>query len=535
MTLQIAQALYERHKVLTYPRTDSRYLPDDNLNNVRRIMADFPEASLGVHAQKALDNGWVRPNRRVFNTAKVTDHNAIIPTGLAPRNLSEAETKIFRLVSQRFIAAFFPPAQFELTTRITRVEGEPFKTEGKVIKEPGWMAVYGKEAATEEGGQALPAVQPNEAAKTLEIEVKEAETKPPARFNEATLLSAMEGAGKLVDDEDLREAMSARGLGTPATRAAVIEGLVLQEYVRRQGRELVATQKGISLITGLRSIGVETLTRPEMTGEWEFKLKQMEQSQLPREEFMRQIRDLTVQIVEKIRHGAEPPEGAFSDLDAACPKCGTRPLKQNYRDYHCPKCGYVIFKTLAGREFAPEEIQTLLSQGKVGPLEGFRSKMGRAFKAALFLDEEHKPKFEFEKKEDEAAPADLSALPSVGECPVCHKAPVRQTETAYMCERTAAKECTFRMGRQILKREIAPEQVQKLIETGKTDLITKFISSKTNRPFDAFLKLEKGKVGFEFPPREPRAKGAGTKGTARSRFAKRFGAKKGEATPAAEN
>jgi len=521
-TLQIAQALYEKHKALTYPRTDSRYLPEDNLSTVQYIMADFPDSSLAVHAKKALSNGWIRPNKRVFNSAKVTDHNAIIPTGVEPKTLSEAEAKVFRLVAQRFIAVFFPAAQFEVTTRITRVENEPFKTEGKIIKDPGWMAVYGKEAATEEGGQAIAAVIPGEQAETRQVEVKESETKPPARFNEATLLSAMEGAGKLVDDEELREAMSSRGLGTPATRAAVIEGLVYQDYMLRQGRELMATQKGISLITGLRGIGVETLTRPEMTGEWEFKLKQMEQSQLPREEFMQQIRDLTVQIVEKIRHSGEPPEGAFENLDATCPKCGTHPLKQDYRTYRCPQCDYVFWKSLAGREFSPEEVQTLIKERKIGPLEGFRSKMGRAFKASLFLDEEHKAKFEFEKKEDEGVPVDLSALPIVGECPVCKKAPVRETETAYICERTLAKECTFRMGRNILKKDIPIEQARKLIETGKTDLITKFISSKTNRPFDAFLKLEKGKVGFEFPPREAKA---GAKGGGRGRFAKRAPAK----------
>lgn len=520
-TLQIAQALYEKHKVLTYPRTDSRYLPDDNLATVKRIMSDFPDSSLAIHAKKALNSGWIHPNKRIFNSAKVTDHNAIIPTGVEPKNLSEAEGKVFRMVAQRFIAVFFPAAQFEITTRITRVEDEPFKTEGKIITVPGWMAVYGKEAATEEGGEAIVAISPGEQAETHEVEVKENMTKPPARFNEATLLSAMEGAGKLVEDEELREAMISRGLGTPATRAAVIEGLVYQDYILRQGRELMATQKGISLITGLRGIGVETLTRPEMTGEWEFKLKQMEQSQLPREEFMRQIRDLTLQIVEKIRHSGEPPEGAFENLDAICPKCGAHPLKQDYRTYRCAQCDYVFFKTLAGREFSPEEVQTLLAERKIGPLEGFRSKMGRAFKASLFLDEEHKAKFEFEKKEETSAPADLSALPIVGECPVCKQAPVRETENAYICERTFAKECTFRMGRQILKKDIPVEQARKLIETGKTDLITKFISSKTNRPFDAFLKLEKGKVGFEFPPREPKA---GGKGGGRGRFAKRTAA-----------
>ena len=527
-TLQIAQALYEKHKVLTYPRTDSRYLPEDNLANVRDVMGQFPEPSLSGHAHKALANGWVRPNKRIFNSAKVTDHNAIIPTGVVPKNLDDFEAKLFRLVAQRFIAVFYPAAQFEITTRITRVENEPFKTEGKVIKDPGWMAVYGKEAASEEGGEEIVKVAPGERAETRDVEVHECETKPPARFNEATLLSAMEGAGKLVDDEELREAMSARGLGTPATRAAVIEGLVFQEYIRRQGRELMATPKGISLITGLRGIGVETLTRPEMTGEWEFKLKQMEQDQLPREEFMRQIRELTVQIVDKIRNGGEPPEGAFENLDVACPKCGAHPLKQDYRTFRCPSCDYVFWKTLAGREFSPEEIQMLLTERKIGPLEGFRSKMGRTFKAILLLDEEHKAKFEFEKKEEDASPADVSQLPIVGQCPVCHKGPVRETDTAYICERTLAKECTFRMGKLILKRDIPQEQARKLIETGKTDLITKFISSKTNRPFDAFLKLQKGKVGFEFPPREPKAGGAKKATGARVGFRKRSSSKSGE-------
>ena len=531
-TLQIAQALYEKHKILTYPRTDSRYLPDDNLATAKEVMGSFSDPTLAGHARKALANGWVRPNRRIFNGAKVTDHHAIIPTGVAPKHLDEVEEKLFRLVSQRFIAAFYPPAVFEVTTRITRVAEEPFKTEGKVIKDPGWLAVYGKEAATEEGGEAIVEVAPGEQARTEEIEVKECVTKPAPRFNEATLLSAMEGAGKLVDDEELREAMSARGLGTPATRAAVIEGLVYQEYITRQGRELVATAKGITLITGLRSIGVETLTRPEMTGEWEFKLKQMEQSQLPREEFLRQFRDLTAQMVEKIRNGDEPPEGAFEPLDVKCPKCGAHPLKQNYRTFQCGSCDYVFWKTLAGREFSPEEVQMLLTERRIGPLQGFRSKMGQPFAALLLLDEENKAKFEFEKKaEQEAiAPADLELLPIVGQCPVCHKAPVRETETTYSCERTLAKECTFRMGRQILKRDIPVEQARKLIETGKTDLITKFISSKTNRPFDAFLKLEKGKVGFEFPPREPRAPGA--KGGFRGRAGTKRGARKTEETSA---
>ena len=219
----------------------------------------------------------------------MTDHHAIIPTGVSTKNLDELEMKIFDMVARRFVAAFYPPAQFEVTTRITRVEGEAFKSEGKIITDAGWLAVYGKQAAGE-GEQTLCSVAAGESAHTRNIEITENQTKPPARFSEGTLLTAMEGAGKLVDDEELREAMSQRGLGTPATRAQIIEGLLLDGYINRQGRELFVTQKGLSLINLLHGIGIQALTSPEMTGEWEFKLKQMEHGAMPRPEFMDGIR-----------------------------------------------------------------------------------------------------------------------------------------------------------------------------------------------------------------------------------------------------
>ncbi|HEY2341791.1 MAG TPA: DNA topoisomerase, partial [Chthoniobacteraceae bacterium] len=255
MTLQIAQALYEKHKALTYPRTDSRYLPEDHLATAKHVMGSFEDASLSTHADKALHQGWVHPNKRIFNNAKVSDHFAIVPTGTPARNLDEREQKIFDMVSRRFVAVFYPAAQFEVTTRITTVVGEKFKTDGKIIIDPGWLAVYGRQAENEEGGdKTITAIRPGETARTDAIEVKECVTKPPARYTEATLLSAMEGAGKLVDDEDLREAMSERGLGTPATRAQIIEGLIFEGYLLRQGKELIVTQKGISLITLLRNL-----------------------------------------------------------------------------------------------------------------------------------------------------------------------------------------------------------------------------------------------------------------------------------------
>src|SRR5256885_983391 len=299
-TLQLAQALYEKHKVLTYPRTDSRYLPEDNLAQVRKVMSTFNDPTLARHAKKALNSDWVKPTKRVFNNAKVSDHHAIIPTGTSPTRLDELERKIFDLVARRTIAVFYPAAQFEVTTRITRVEREAFRTDGKIIVEPGWLAVYGKEAAGEDE-QAIVPIQPNERAEVRAIEIKENETKPPARFNEATLLTAMEGAGKLVEDVELRAAMSERGLGTPATRAQIIEGLILDGYVERKGRELIVTAKGLSLITLLRNLQTDVLCKPELTGEWEFRLKEMAHGRLDRDVFMKDIRGLTSGIVDKVR------------------------------------------------------------------------------------------------------------------------------------------------------------------------------------------------------------------------------------------
>jgi DNA topoisomerase-3 len=500
-TLQVAQALYEKHKVLTYPRTDSRYLPEDYLGNVKSTFGKFDPGDLADHAAKALQQGWVRPNKRIFNNTKVTDHHAIIPTGMSAKGLDDFEFKVFDMVARRFVATFYPAAQFEITTRITRVEGEPFRSDGKIITDPGWMAVYGKQAAAE-GDQTLCEVKPGEPVATEAIEVKESETKPPARLNEATLLSAMEGAGKLVDDEDLRDAMSQRGLGTPATRAQIIEGLLLDGYLIRQGRDLIVTQKGLSLINLLRGIGVEALTSPEMTGEWEFKLKQMEAGHIPRAEFMEEIRRFTEEIVGKAKnyHG-DSIEGQFTDLETKCPKCESTAFKETYKAYECRGCGLLIWKNMAGRELERGEVTTLLTTGRVGPLEGFRSKLGRPFSAPVKLDPEFKQTFDFgDSAENSAASLDFSALPVIhAVCPACGKGAIHDAGNAYLCSNTSA--CKFRMGKSICQYELPKEQVIKLLAEGKTDLIRRFISKK-GKPFSSFLKIEGGKVTFEFEPRK---------------------------------
>jgi DNA topoisomerase-3 len=508
-TLQIAQALYEKHKVLTYPRTDSRYLPEDNLAQVRKVLSTFADPSLATHAEKALRSDWVKPTKRVFNNAKISDHHAIIPTGASAAHLDDMERRIYDMVARRTIAVFYPAAQFEVTTRITRVNGEPFKTDGKVIVDAGWLAVYGREAAGDDEAAAVVAVTPGEPAKVADIEIKQSETKPPARFNEATLLSAMEGAGKLVEDEELRAAMSERGLGTPATRAQIIEGLILDGYVERNGRELIVTAKGLSLIILLRNLHTDVLCRPDMTGEWEFRLREMEHGKLKREAFMKEIRDLTRDIVEKVRDfRGETIEGEYATLEVKCPNCGSGPIKEDYKTFRCQACDWLMWKTMASRQFDPEEVRTLLTEGRVGPLHGFRSKMGRAFDAVVVLGEDKKPQFEFAEREGGAAQQiDTEKHELLGTCPVCQKGQVYVLENAYACENTVAAEktCTFRVGKVILQKEIPKEQLQKLMATGKTDLLPRFISKK-GRAFAAYLKLDKGKVGFEFEPRAAKPK-----------------------------
>jgi DNA topoisomerase-3 len=504
-TLSLAQALYERHKVLTYPRTDSRALPEDYIATVKKAMDMLSgDREYAPFAKAALKNGWVKPNRRIFDNSKISDHFAIIPTLQAPKHLNDAERKLYDLVVRRFLAVFHPSAEFLQTTRITVVGEHRFRTEGKVLQNPGWLAVYGRTAQDESAN--LPPVAAGEKVATLEVAATALQTKPPARFSEATLLSAMEGAGKLVGDDELRAAMEAKGLGTPATRAAIIEGLIREEYMHRNGRELVPTPKAFSLFFALRHFGVTEITSPELTGDWEFKLKQMEHGKLKREEFMEHIEQVTRDLVERIKHG-DIPDTAFATVPAPCPKCGGT-VQENYRKFQCQKCDFSLWKVTSGREWSPEEVAELITKRTIGPLTGFRSRMGKPFSAALKLNDELRPEFDFGQGsaagEGEPAP-DFSAQESLGACPKCG-ARVFEHGVAYVCEKSvgAERSCDFRTGKIILQQPVEREQMQKLLATGRTDLLARFISKK-GRPFKAFLvKTPGGKVGFEFQARAPK-------------------------------
>ncbi len=525
-TLGLAQALYEKHKVLTYPRTDSRCLPEDYIATVKETMRVLTGEGAGKghdevllaryapFAHQVLARNWVLPNKRIFNNAKVSDHFAIIPTPHAPKNLNEAEQKLYDFVVRRFLSVFFPAAEYLVTTRITRVEGHPFKTEGKVLVNPGWLAVHGKEGQSGDEGN-LVAVAKDERVQTEEVTVKASQTKPPPRYSEATLLSAMEGAGKMVDDEELKAAMAGRGLGTPATRAQIIENLIGEQYMLREGRELIPTAKAFNLMTLLTGLGIRELTQPELTGDWEWKLGRIEKGEFTRTEFMREIAEMTRHLVERAKsYDNDTIPGDFGVLTEPCPKCGGQ-IRETYKKFQCSGCDYALWKIVAGRQYEPAEVETLLREGQVGPLTGFRNKMGRSFAAAIKLNADKLPEFDFGQdraNEESSEPVDFSGQESLGNCPKCG-AGVYDNDKSYVCEKAVGSEksCDFRSGKIILQQPIERSQMQKMLATGKTDLLKEFISNRTRRKFSAYLVIEAGKVGFEFEKKTPAAKKAPAK------------------------
>ena len=548
-TLSLAQALYEKHKVLTYPRTDSRCLPEDYLPTVKETFAMLgsedlpgPLRELSAHARKGLKEGYVKATKRVFDNTKVSDHFAIIPTLQAPKSLTDIELKLYDMVVKRFLAVFYPSAEFMVTTRTSTVAGVGneagqdyrFQTNGKVLNNPGWLAVYGKEAQDDDAN--LVAVAPGELVRTEDVAVNALKTKPPARYTEATLLSAMESAGKMIEDEDLRDAMKEKGLGTPATRAQTIEGLIAEKYMLRDGRELVPTAKAFQLMTLLRGLAIEDLTRADLTGNWEYQLSEMEHGRLSREAFMAEIAKMAERIVKKAKeYDRDTIPGDYATLATPCPHCGGV-IKENYRRFACTGasgmeegCGFSITKIPAGRAFETVEADAFIRDKKIGPLEGFRSKAGWPFTAELKLVEDAeinnwKLEFDFgddaKNAEGDGMPVDFSGQQSLGACPKC-KGHVYEHGSNYVCEHSvgAPVTCDFKTGKIILQQAVPPEEVTKLLTTGKTSLLENFVSNKTRRKFKAFLAFDakEGKVSFEFEPRaskfppKPGAAGAAAK------------------------
>jgi DNA topoisomerase III len=420
-TLQAAQSLYEDKKAITYPRTSSRYLSGDlvpALKPTAEMLLPIDDYRPG--AQFVLDLERL-PLGRVVNDARVDDHHAIIPTDVEHdiELFSPDERRVFDLVARRFLAVFHPPARYARTTVVTLVEDERFRTRGKVTLEAGWRAVYGVEADAEASSEdpesaELPALEKGQSVRVAAVESEAKETRPPPRYSEATLLSAMETAGKFVEDEELREAMKERGLGTPATRAETIETLIRREYIERVGKELAPTPKGLQVITMLEE---HQLTSPELTGDWEKRLGDIEHGKGNKGEFIKGIEDFTtstVRAIEALDKEKLRPERV--EL-GPCPRCGAvtgEIIRENAKAYGCtswksreePGCGFVIWKRVAGRTLTPEIARQLLEEGRTKEvLSGFRSRAGKPFRARLVLNNEGKIEFDFPARARSKEPA----------------------------------------------------------------------------------------------------------------------------------
>jgi DNA topoisomerase-3 len=404
-TLAAAQRLYEEHKALTYPRTNSRYLTTDMIPEIK------PTAELvGARAEYAAASAYVTgldllPLARVVNDAKVTDHHAIIPTRSEHvlERMSEDDRRVYDLAVRRFLAVFHPEAVFEATRVETTVPAADdarhvFRTRGRLLVVPGWRGVYGEAAAGGEGAQAreedegaeqlLPRLLEGEHADTREIAALAKETKPPRRYSDASLLGAMETAGKLVDDDELREAMKDSGIGTPATRAAIIERLIAVGYLERDGRSLVATEKGLNVI---RLLDGHPLTSPELTGQWEHRLDAIERGEDSRERFMRDIAGFAGETVKMLDHTLKDVRIPKATL-GPCPVCGHE-IVENRKGYSCwartdPGCGFVIWKSKAGKTLPLAIARELIRTGYTArPVTGFRGRSGRSFRAHLALQQ----------------------------------------------------------------------------------------------------------------------------------------------------
>jgi DNA topoisomerase III len=408
-TLAAAQRLYEEHKALTYPRTSSRFLSSDMAGEIKPTASLVGGAREYAAAARYVTSLDVLPLARVIDDAKVTDHHAIIPTRSEHRidKMSDDDRRVYDLVVRRFLAVFHPDAVFENTRLETTVLEYVFRTRGRVLLEAGWRGVYGEiedrsDASDDDEGanQALPRLTKGEAVSVLEVGSEEKITQPPRRYSDASLLAAMETAGKLVDDDELREAMKESGIGTPATRAAIIERLIDVQYVERDGRSLVCTEKGLSVIRLLQD---HALTSPSLTGDWEHRLARIEQGEEPREVFMNDIALFAGETVSELDAKLKEVRIPRANL-GPCPVCG-HDIVENRKGFSCwsredPGCGFVIWKSKAGKTLPAAVARELISRGRTAkPVTGFKGRSGRSFRArlALMQTEEGRWRVEFDE------------------------------------------------------------------------------------------------------------------------------------------
>jgi DNA topoisomerase-3 len=463
-TLQVAQALYEKHKLLTYPRTDARHITPDQVAELPRILRGV--AGLPVYAPfaQALLAGPIAPGRRVVDATEVGDHHAILPTGRTPvpERLEPDERRVYDLVARRLLAALSPDALFDVTTLIVRVDGPVpdcvpallFRARGRVCREPGWRAV---DPPAKKREVDLPAVEPGDPATAADVRVVEEKTRPPRPYTDATLLGAMETAGKALDDAALKRALRNAGLGTPATRAAILETLLARKYVVRQGKDLRATDRGCALVD---AVPLDELKSAELTGRWEARLAAIAEGRDARDAFMRDVGEHVREVVATIRVAAPPPAEVSDKAPAAvlgaCPACGT-PVRETPATYSCEtgrSCAFVVFKTMSTRAISARMVKQLLKDGRTDVVKGFKSKAGKPFEAALEW-RDGKVQFAFPPREEAGNTEPRKAEPRKAEprkaeprkedprpaspvglpCPACGEGRLVRGRTAWGCGR----------------------------------------------------------------------------------------------------
>lgn len=509
-TLSLSQSLYEKHKLITYPRTDCRSLPEDYLNIVKNTLNELKKQIIYKKNIKLILDYYLsdKLNKRIFNNKNVRDHFAIIPTPNVPKILLDSESNIYHLIVKRFLSVFFPACEYRLVTRITNVSNYFFKTENKVLVNSGWRAVYKDNIISDICGKIDP-ISNIKNIKISKISPIKFLTKSPVRYTEGTLLSAMEGAGKLIEDDELKEALLNKGLGTPATRASIIEGLISEKYLIRKDRNLIPTSKAFQLMSLLRKLNIYELISPELTGIWEYKLAQIEKKQLCKDIFMSEIKNMTCNIVKcAMKYSIDTIPGDYITLKTLCLNCKNL-IKENYLQFSCTKCNFFIPKIYGGRKLDHAEVEKLILYKFIGPLSGFRSKIGHEFSATLRLffnekNKQYKIKFDFNQNDinfnDRNIKEYFSKQKSIGECYKCN-GKVFEYMKYYICENVVKnfKNCDFKLKKIILQQEISIEQIKKLLSIQRTDLLTNFKSSRTGKIFQAFLVRKKnGNIGFEF-------------------------------------
>ena len=509
-TLDFAQFLYENH-LITYPRTDSRHLSSALVETLSARLKSLSKVNDYAPFAEAILKGKIAPGKRVVDDSKVTDHHALIPTDLPPNQTLKPEAlKVYDLVVRRFLAAFLLPARYRDTVAVTEVEGERFRSRGRVVLDRGWRAVCGEAEAKAKKGEEkekedetkeLPPIKKGDGVACREAKVLAKKTKPPARYTEASLLTAMETAGKLVNDEELAEAMKDRGLGTPATRAAIIETIIHREYVKREGKALVPTKKGEKVL----EVAPEGLRCVETTGEWEKQLRDIEGGKVRAEDFVRGIADYTRYLVDQVRGQKKQEVRSVGEMVGKCPLCGGA-MAEGPKSYGCSNwkpenggCKFTIWKEVGGKTLSVRVVKELLAKGETAKaVKGFKSREGKAFDARIRLDREKgKVVFIF----DDIGGSAGGAKEVLGKCPLCG-GDVVPTSKGYGCSNWKEKGCKFIIWGTMSEKKITPAMAKALLAKGEIGE-TKGFKSRAGKEFSAGLKLTaEGKVELVFKERE---------------------------------